>query len=337
MVHKGRWLGKALIVLALMAGGHRADVLVNSSPLISGLYVANSRADSITVYTRGTSGDVPPLRTIRGPLTRLKTPYGVTLDVDGNLYVANGSASRITVYAPGANGDVAPLRIISGPATGLRNPISVALDAAGNLYVANNDGNTSTITVYAPGISGNAVPLRTISGPLTGLNSAQGVALDPTGNLYVANGSTHTGGPYSVIMYVPGTGGNVAPLRTIGGPLTGLNGVQKVALDATGNIYVANGRSFVITVYASGAKGNVAPVRTIRGVNTGLSAPPREPDPIGPVGVTLDAAGTLYVTNWGADRISVYAPGAAGNVVPLRIISGAKTGLSTPNDIFLRP
>lgn len=337
MVHRCRWLDTVLIVVAVIAGGHGSGALVYSTPIVSGLYIPNAGADSITVYAPGASGNVAPLRTIRGALTGLITPYSVALDAAGNLYVTNGNGSSITVYPPGANGKVPPLRTIGGPLTGLRNPVGVALDAAGTLYVANNDGNTSSITVYAPAANGNVAPLRIISGPLTGLNSAQGVTLDTAGNLYVTNGSTHRGGPHSVIVYAPGASGNVAPLRTISGPLTGLNSVQGVALDVAGNIYVANSTTFDITVHTRGASGNVAPIRTIRGANTGLSAPPREPDPIGPVGVALDATGTLYTANWGANSINVYAPGATGNVAPLRIISGTSTGLDRPGSIFLRP
>jgi sugar lactone lactonase YvrE len=300
------------------------------------LYVPNAGSDSITVYAPNAIGNVAPLRTISGALTRLEVPYALALDAAGNLYVANGNPSRITVYAPGANGNVAPLRTISGPLTKLSNPVGVALDAAGTLYVANNDGNTSSITVYAPGANGNVAPLRTISGPLTGLNSAQGITLDTAWNLYVTNGSTHRGGPHSVVVYARGAFGNAPPLRSISGPHTGLNSVQGVALDAAGHIYVANSSTFTITVHAPGASGNVAAVRTVRGPNTGLSAPPRGLDPIGPVGVALDAKGTLYTANWGANSINVYAPGATGNVVPLRIISGAKTKLAHPGSIFLR-
>lgn len=66
MVHRGRWLDTALIVVALIAGGHGAIALIYSTLIVSGLYVPNAGADSITVYAPGASGNVAPLRTIRG-------------------------------------------------------------------------------------------------------------------------------------------------------------------------------------------------------------------------------------------------------------------------------
>ena len=73
---------------------------------------------------------------------------------------------------------------------------------------------------------------------------------------------------------------------------------------------------------APDAHDNVAPLRTISGAATRLN---------GPVGVTLDTAGNLYVSNSGSpvdSSITVYAFGANGNVAPLSIISGASTGFN---------
>lgn len=53
--------------------------------------------------------------------------------------------------------------------------------------------------------------------------------------------------------------GNIAPIRTIQGSNTGLNGANGVAIDANGNIYIANTVGNTITVYANDANGNAAP------------------------------------------------------------------------------
>jgi hypothetical protein len=88
-----------------------------------------------------------------------------------------------------------------------------------------------------------------------------------------------SGSPTSpFVVFAPGANGNVAPLRAIGGPRTGLSGAGGVALDPVGELYASNTFDFSasgssITVYAPGASGNVAPLRTIQGPTTRLNSP----------------------------------------------------------------
>jgi hypothetical protein len=51
----------------------------------------------------------------------------------------------------------------------------------------------------------------------------------------------------------------------------------------------------------------------------------------------VDAAGNLYVANYSNHTITVFGPGASGNVAPIRTISGPMTGLSNPSGIALNP
>jgi len=351
--HTGiRWLHAILILLALLASESLAGVPARSSPNVSGMYVANSASNSISVYAPGASGDVAPLRVISGPNTGISNPWSVALDQAGRVYVANSNS--ITVYAPGVGGppgsptaNAAPIRAISGFSARVWGPIGLALDAAGYLYM----GNFGAIRVYAPIGEGPPTSPASSTGPVREISSSletRGVALDPAGSLYVANAmSPYRKGGGSIDIYVPGAGGragsaeaNVATRRTINGTETGLNQPSGVALDSAGNLYVANESS--ITVYApdvggfyDSPKANVPPIRTISGANTRL---------INSWGVALDAAGYLYVSNATANSITVYAPGSGGppgssaaNVAPIRTISGPRTGLSLPYLIFLRP
>src|SRR2546426_10440619 len=68
--------------------------------------------------------------------------------------------------------------------------------------------------------------------------------------------------------------------------------------------------------------------RSIAGGNTGLNQP---------LGIALDGAGRLYVTNYGASTpsITVYAAGATGNTTPTATIAGSSTGLHYPSGIAL--
>src|SRR2546428_781092 len=132
--------------------------------------------------------------------------------------------------------------------------------------------------------------------------------------LYVANEVFGS----SITVYPAGASGNATATATIAGGNTGLSIPQGIALDGTGNIYVANINNNSITVYATGASGNATPTATIAGGNTGLSFP---------VGIALDGAGNIYVTNFRGNSITVYAAWASGNATPTATIAGGNTGL----------
>jgi DNA-binding beta-propeller fold protein YncE len=74
--------------------------------------------------------------------------------------------------------------------------------------------------------------------------------------LYVANAAAN-----SITAYTLPAQGNVAPARTISGPRTGLSNPVALAVDADGNIIVANAGGS-IEVFSDGANGNVSPATT---------------------------------------------------------------------------
>jgi hypothetical protein len=305
-------------------------------------YVANPGNNSITVYAAGDSCNATPAGTISGSNTGLGAPTFIALDAAGRLYVSNGEGT-ITVYAAGATGNATPTATIAGSNTGLSFPSGIALDGAGQLYVANSlncpnvsDCFDASITVYAAGATGNATPTATIHGSNTGLHDPTGIALDGAGRLYVRNLA-------GITVYAAGATGNATPIATIQVSTTGLGLVPAgIALDAAGRLYVANPQlagvgssSGSIAVYAAGANGNATPIATIQGSNTGLNTP---------AGIALDAAGRLYVANPGnggsvgpwagpGNTVTVYTPGATGNVAPTGMIAGRKTGLNNPTSI----
>ena len=106
------------------------------------LYVANDVGDSILVFRGTDSGNVAPVRVIKGPLTQIKNPTGVFVDFKNDeLWVSNMGNHRAVVFPRAANGNPAPLRVIrSAPAE------KMAL-AVGNPGAAAYDGNREEILV----------------------------------------------------------------------------------------------------------------------------------------------------------------------------------------------
>jgi DNA-binding beta-propeller fold protein YncE len=79
------------------------------------LYVANDIGASVLVFANASNvtGDVAPVRVIKGPSTRLRNPTGIALDrKNQEVWVSNLGNSSATVYPLMADGDVAPLRVI---------------------------------------------------------------------------------------------------------------------------------------------------------------------------------------------------------------------------------
>jgi hypothetical protein len=111
------------------------------------------------------------------------------------------------------------------------------------------------------------------------------LALDAAGNIYVTNDRASN----SITVYPAGSKGDVAPKAIISGSNTGLSTPRGIAIDSSGNIYVANASDGVvldgveedinetgpatITVYPPGSNGNVKPFKTITGPLTSLAHP----------------------------------------------------------------
>src|SRR6266516_178964 len=278
----GTTAGTAVVTAAAAGLSASGTVTVTGHVVGKPLYVANTGANSITVFAAVATGDAIPAAIIAGSDTRLDSPVAVTLDAAGNIYVANFDIAvpSITVYAPGANGDVAPTAAIAGDNTGLSSPSGLALDASGRIYVTNQGdlfGENASVEIFSSGASGNATPLARIAGGNTGLIAPAGIALDAAGNIYVPNANAS---PADITIYAAAANGDVAPTSTIvtrfvaGIPdLAFVCGFPiGIAVDGSGNVHVASFGSHSVVVYAAGVSGVATPLTVIAGGNTGLAA-----------------------------------------------------------------
>ena len=202
--------------------------------------------------------------------------------------------------------------------------MSQAALAQNELFVTNASNNS--VTVYNRTVTGNTAPIRTLSGALTGLNIPWALFVDTVNNeLVVPN---FGGGASSVTVYSRTASGNTAPIRTLSGPLTGLNAsLSRLVVDTVNNELVAANSSGSVTVYSRTASGNTAPIRTLSGPLTQLNAP---------MGLDVDTVNNeLVVGNVNSSVITVYSRMASGNTAPTRTLSGALTGLNGPQGLVL--
>lgn len=299
------------------------------SPGIGGkLYVTDQSANSILRFDNAltASTGATPAATIFGSNTGLNGPQFLKLDAAADrLFVANASGGSVLVFdsiSTSTGGNIAPTRTITGPSTNpLIAPSDVALDKTRDLlYVA--DGPDIFVFSSASTVNGTDQPTKDIavfSG--TAQIQSQGIFLDAVNDrLYITDPARNA---IDVFDNASALNSPAIANREISGTSTNLAGPASVALDAFGNLVVANPTNGSITVYASAAtaNGDMAPIATIRGSATTLLRPSqviRNPG---------NTANEIYVADFNANEVAVFSSvsTATGNVAPVRQITGTIT------------
>jgi hypothetical protein len=284
------------------------------------LVLASGRIITVAGSTpAGYGGD-----TGQGPAAQLKQPTAVAVDGAGNLYIAdmqNARVRKVAVPTPTAQITTLAGNGTAGyagdggaaPAAMLNSPHGVAIDAAGNLYIVEFWNHrvrkvaaaTGLITTVAGSSSGSLGD----GGPATAarLSNPYGVAVDNAGNLYIADSFNYrirkVTAATGVISTIAGNG--TSGSGGDGGVATAaqLNRPGAVAVDAAGNIYIAdtgNHRIRKVTV-ATGV------ITTIAGTGTGGylgdGTPATNAQLWSPYGVAVDGSGNVFIADSNNNRV----------------------------------
>jgi trimeric autotransporter adhesin len=259
-----------------------------------------------------------------GPATsaQLNTPRGVAVDDAGDVYIADLGNNRIRKVSPAGiittvvgNGFQGPSGD-GGPATSaaLVGPWGVAVDGAGNLYIAEGGdvrevSPAGIITTVAgnglPGFSGDGGAATSAQ-----LNRPSGVAVDGAGNLYIAdaiNDDVRKVSPAGTITTIPGDG--MLGFSGDGGPATNaqLSSPQGVAVDGAGNVYIADlGNDRIRKVSPAGIISTVAGNGVLG--YSGDGGPAIAAQLWSPEGVAVDGASSLYIADFGSNRVREVSP-----------------------------
>ena len=195
----------------------------------------------ISAFARLANGNVAPDRIIEGQTTNLsRTMHGIAYDhVNDEIIVPVALSGAILVFRGGATGNEPPLRVIQGSDTGLIRPHTASVDPVSGEILA-GDPSARAVLIFDRLAQGNARPKRVIGGPKTQFREIVGVASDAKNNAIVV-ASRAPGGPNGLFVFNLLDQGDVAPKRTIGGPLTGAIGrFRQVSVDPErGKIYLA--------------------------------------------------------------------------------------------------
>ena len=233
----------------------------------------------------------------------LDNPYGMAVDASGNVYVVNDNGASSTVTEYSATGPTITV-FSSGIPSGA---IGIVFDSSGNAYVL---GQTSkSVVKFTGGLSGTASTI------ISGLNTPTGIAYyGATNTLYIADSGTNN------ITEYPTTGGTatftITPPNNIFGVPDGVSG--GVAVDASGNVYVADNKYDVLGagVDEYSPAGALTKEQLIGSplIGTNIS------------GLYIDGSGNIYATDAGGKTATVYTAGFASTIVQ-------ETGFGSPRGV----
>jgi len=279
------------------------------------------------------------------------TEWNISMSVN-DLYTIAGSATGTA----GFSGD-------GGAATAahLNSPLQVSLDSSNNLYIADSvdervrEVSATTYDIATIAGSGATFQQEGNGGPATSaaLNKPATEAFDPAGDVFIADygnnrvqeiaATTHTQFGISMtaadVYTVAGNASGHAGISGDGGKgyLSYLDAPLAVAVDASGNLYIADASNNRIQEL-SAATGTIS---TAAGSPTGTYGTSGDGGPATaalldtPLALAVDSAGDLYITDSFNNRIQeIYASGGqqwghtgwvAGDIYT---VAGSATGSS---------
>lgn len=267
--------------------------------------------------------DTPPDRII-GLIGWL--PAATALADDGTAYVLQyvdaANQAVLSVLPPGASSQ-------DSPATRVIQDVG---DADMSLHpdhgIATTDRYGDLIVIDPGQPAGPVAPERKIDGPQTSIDDVNSIAWAPDGSLWISN---EDDGDVELLKFAPGADGDVAPVRSISGPATGLvptgAGIVIDTLPDGAVVASALAADTGVLVFDEDADGNATPARRID-----------VPSPTATsyqFGLATDALGRIYVAVGDIDggssgHLYVYAAGAGTGRAPMLDLTGPKTRLHIP-------
>jgi sugar lactone lactonase YvrE len=280
------------------------------------------------IITTVAGGSIPGYAGDGGLATKAQIQSsGIAFDAAGNLYISDyqdgvvrkvdASTGIITTIAGNttatAVGDNGPATIAM-----LSSPAGLAIDSAGNLYIATYTRirkvnlNTGIITTYAGtgtfGSGGDGGPAN-----IAVVGQPWGIAVDSAGTLYFTDvGANLVRKITAAGTILPVAGLSVTQATTPigdGGPATSaiFSYPEGLIVDGSGNVFIADTDNAEVRVVSA----TTGIINKLIGygpnVNcVGLSGdggPAGSSGTCAPLGVTLDAAGNLYIAEAGSSRI----------------------------------
>jgi sugar lactone lactonase YvrE len=276
----------------------------------------------VGAQTHSASAATGDVSTPIGAAAGLTEPWGVAVDSAGNRFIADFTNNVIRKVTPGgvvsvlAGSGVSSFADGQGTAASFSGPTGVAVDGSGNVYVSdfgNNRIRKVTLTGLVSTLAGNgAEAFADGPGASASFSAPYGLAVDGAGNVYVAdNGNERIRKvtPAGVVSTLAGSG--LSAFADGFGPLASFYSPYGVAVDGAGEVYVADyGNNRIRKVSSAGLVTTVAGTGSAAfadGLNVLASFD-------SPVGVAVNSAGQIFVSDFGNRRIRKIAGGSVSTL-----------------------
>ena len=279
---------------------------------------------------------------------RFSYPTGVAVGNGGTLYVADYGNSLIRKVS--STGTVSTLAGSAGStgsingtgSTALFNqPCDVAVDLnSGSVYVADsgpyssNPGNQLIRKITSTGVVSTLAGQVIAPGSVNGTSSAasfnhpSGAAVDSNGNVYISDFANQVIRKISPAGVVTTLAGMVGVTGTSNGTGTAarFNGPVALAVDSSGNVYVADNQNHGIRkITPAGVVTTLAGRLGTSGTNNGTGTAARFNNPLG---VAVDTSGNVYVGDtWNHEIRKITPAGVVTTLAGLAGTSGTNDGV----------
>ena len=269
------------------------------------------------------------------------SPAGLAVDSSGGLVVSDSTAN--TLQKVSTSGVVSTLAGTNGTAgstdgTGtaalFREPGGLVVTTAGVVFVADtanstirriaSDGAATTFAGSATGRGNNDA-----TGTAATFSSPLGLATDFSGNFYVADSGNHTIRRITSAGIVSTFAGGASSLGSNDGAALSarFNRPSGVAVDAAGNVYVADTVNNTIRRISGGVVSTIAGLAGISGSTDGTGADALFNQPLG---LAVDGSGNVYVADAGNSTIRKMSPaGVVTTLAGLPAVAGQQDGTGT--------